>query len=96
LKTQSVDQTELLRVLRTQEAVTVKVTISSGKVVKLALDKAIRLAKANSYRWSGSKLRVKHMEPIIMRPDRPWSNCYRTTRAPVLQPSIEWIRRMAE
>jgi hypothetical protein len=95
-KTQSEDQIELLRVLRSQEYPTVKVTISYGKVKKEPLEKAIRLVKAGKYRWSGSKFRVKHMEPIgPMQPDRPWSSCYRTMRAPALPPSAEWVRRVA-
>jgi hypothetical protein len=38
----------------------------------------------------GSTRRVRKMR--LVNPVRPWVPCYRTTDAPTIQPSIEWLR----
>lgn len=50
---------------------------------------AIRLARSGDYEWGGSNHRVRWMRPIGVP---AWKPCYRTAEAPVLQPSIEWLR----
>ena len=51
---------------------------------------ALLMLKGGTYEWCGSSRRVRKMRLI----DAPceWVPCYRTTDAPALQPSIEWIR----
>jgi len=51
---------------------------------------AILMLKSGTYEWCGSTRRVRKMRLI----DAPcqWVACYRTTEAPTIQPSIEWLR----
>jgi hypothetical protein len=48
------------------------------------------MLKSGAYEWCGSTRRVRKMRSI----DAPclWVPCYRTTDAPTIQPSIEWLR----
>ena len=62
----------------------------SGKVHKISAATALRLALADQYEWCGTKHRVRKMR--LLSPLPMWAPCYRTTRAPALQPSIEWCR----
>jgi hypothetical protein len=51
---------------------------------------AILMLKCGTYEWCGSMRRVRKMR-LIDAPC-PWVACYRTTEAPTLQPSVEWLR----
>jgi hypothetical protein len=57
---------------------------------KVTAKVALLMLKGGTYEWCGSMRRVRKMRPI----DAPclWVPCYRTTDAPTIQPSIEWLR----
>jgi hypothetical protein len=57
---------------------------------KVAPSVAILMLKSGTYEWCGSTRRVRKMRLIDV--PRPWVECYRTTDAPTIQPSIEWLR----
>jgi hypothetical protein len=61
-----------------------------SKVQKITAAVALRLALSGHYEWCGSKHRVRKMRPLNSPP--AWVNCYRTTGAAALPPSIEWCR----
>jgi hypothetical protein len=57
---------------------------------KVAPSVAILMLKSGTYEWCGSTRRVRKMWQVNKAP--AWVACYRTTHAPALQPSIEWLR----
>lgn len=59
-----------------------EVTHAISLVERYPHDWNFRLKKCGKVKWMCAVKRVVH----------PWQHCYRTTEAPVLQPSIEWIR----
>ena len=57
---------------------------------KVTAKVALLMLKSGTYEWCGSTRRVRKMRPIDA--PCPWVPCYRTTDAPTIQPSIEWLR----
>jgi hypothetical protein len=51
---------------------------------------ALLMLKGGIFEWCGSTKRVRKMRLVNVPP--AWVPCYRTTGAPTLQPSIEWLR----
>ncbi len=44
------------------------------------------------WKWRLRKTGIKWIRMIASIPARPWESCYRTAEAPVLPPSMEWLR----
>ena len=57
---------------------------------KVTASVALLMMKGGIFEWCGSTRRVRKMR--LVNPVRPWVPCYRTTDAPTIQPSIEWLR----
>ena len=51
---------------------------------------ALLMLKSGTFEWCGSTRRVRKMWQVNKAP--AWVPCYRTTDAPTIQPSIEWLR----
>jgi hypothetical protein len=86
-------------------AVALRRTIKTGKKVvvidnkriaaKLSAEQALELITGRSH-WhgSGTKHRISSIEfrpPVYMPKRFPWQECWLTTEAAVLQPSITWL-----
>jgi hypothetical protein len=57
---------------------------------KVTASVALLMLKGGIFEWCGSTRRVRKMRQVNKA--RPWVPCYRTTEAPTIQPSIEWLR----
>ena len=57
---------------------------------KVTASVALLMLKGGIFEWCGSTRRVRKMR--LVNPARAWVPCYRTTDAPTIQPSIEWLR----
>jgi hypothetical protein len=66
-----------------------EVRLLDGSLRKIPAHQALRLAERGHYEWAGTKHRVRKMR--AMQPVNIWRACYRTTAAPTLQPSLDWL-----
>ena len=82
------DQELLKSILLRPNHPVVRILDGSLRLVTPAV--AILMLKSGTYEWCGSTRRVRKMRQIDK--PRPWVECYRTTEAPTIQPSIEWGR----
>ena len=82
------DQESLKRILLLPKHPVVRILDGSLRQVTPII--AVLMLKSGTYEWCGSTRRVRKMR-LIDAP-RQWVPCYRTTDAPTLQPSIEWLR----
>jgi hypothetical protein len=57
---------------------------------KVTAKVALLMLKSGTYEWCGSTRRVRKM--WLLNTARAWVPCYRTTEAPTIQPSIDWLR----
>lgn len=60
---------------------------------KLSVEEAVRKVQLSRYDVFGTDKRVKAIREESTRCNARWEECYRTTRAAVLPPSPEWMRR---
>lgn len=68
------------------------VRLLDGTCRKITAAQALLMLKSGPYAWCGSTRRVRKMQPL--EPVPVWTDCYRTTASPTIQPSIEWLREM--
>lgn len=82
-------QQQLLSVL-TITSQTVKVIPLAGESYRVSPDRAYLLVRSGDYVGGGTHTRCRYIRDVGRHAVRV--PCYRTEEAPVLQPSIEWLR----
>lgn len=72
----------------------VKVIGHRATVLYLEVNQVLALVERYPHDWNFKVRKCGTLKWIcaIQSPVRPWQHCYRTTEAPVLPPSIEWLR----
>lgn len=81
----------LIAFARTKQEI--KLLSPDGKLQRLlTATEACVMLNRSKHDVFGSEKRIKALRQVSPRVTRPWEACYRNTSAPVLQPSIEWLR----
>jgi hypothetical protein len=68
-----------------------KLVIADGSNEPITAAMALVMLKSERYAWNARSNRVRSLRP--MKPAPKWRRCYRTSEAPTLQPSIEFLLR---